>query len=234
MPGNVTINTSSVPVGFCWTTVEETWPQLVALLSGTADLSVNLWIGEAAPTDLTKAWLKTISGVPDRLYFFASGVWVSKNNIPTGFTMLSPAGSSRASIAGLDGGDGDPDAPVTSFTGPMWEIDVDFEALFPIGPGTLASGAVISEGDAGGEERHSLTIQEMPPHDHQLLTAQSNTGGGSDVQRLRPDSTLADSDANSALTGGDPVTELVAPHNTMPPWRSRYFIKRTGRTHYRG
>ncbi len=227
----IPIRTSSVPTGFCFVDWQTSFPELVALEYGEADLSVNLAISEAPPTDTTKAWLKLISGVPDKLYWFASGVWVAKNS--TFGTILAPEGHTRDSIAALDGGDGDPDAPVTAFTGPMWEIDTAFEALFPIGPGTLASGVIISEGDAGGEEKHSLTTAEMPPHFHQLLVAQSNTGGGSDVQRLRPDATLAESDANSALTGGDPVTMLVTPHNNMPPWRARYFIKRTSRTHYR-
>lgn len=230
---NVEISTSSVPVGFCFVDFTTSWPFLVSLLRGNADLEVNLHVGDSPPTADSgiTTWFKTISGVPDRLYQFQSGVWLAKND--EFGTKLAPAGHNRTSIAALDGGDGDPDAAVTAYTGPMWEIDTDFEALFPIGPGTLASGAIISEGDAGGEEKHSLTIAEIPPHDHPVLAASSNTGGGSDVQRLRPDSTLANSDANTGLTGGDPVTLLVTPHNTMPPWRARYFIKRTARTHYR-
>jgi microcystin-dependent protein len=144
--------------------------------------------------------------------------------------MLAPAGTALADIDTLDGGEV---GPITSFTGPMWERDTDFDAMFPIGPGTLPSGTVLAEGDTGGEEKHSLTIAEMPPHDHPLLVANSNTGGGSDVQRLRPDSTLADSDANSGLRGGDPVTLLVAPHNNVPPFRVRFFLRKTARTHYR-
>jgi microcystin-dependent protein len=231
MPGNVTINASSVPVGFCFTSWSESWPELVALISGTADLSVNLHIGDAAPADLTKAWLKTISGVPDRLYYFASGVWLAKHAIPVGFTMLAPAGTALADIDTLDGGEV---GAVTAFTGPMWARDTDFDAMFPIGPGTLPSGTVLVEGATGGEEKHSLTVTEIPPHAHQLLVAQSNTGSGSEAQRLRPDSDLGDSDADSAQTGGDPSTLLVAPHNNMPVYRVRFFVKRTARTHYRG
>lgn len=232
MPGNVQISTSSVPVGFCFVDFQTSWPQLVGLLSGTADVSVNLHIGEAAPADLTKAWLKTISGVPDRLYYFASGVWLAKHPIPVGFTMLAPAGTAPADIDTLDGGEA---GAVTAFTGPMWEEDTDFAAMFPIGPGTFPSGTALTEGDTGGEETHALTTAELAPHSHVVLAAQSNTAGGSDVQRLRPESTEADSDVNTANTGGDPVTPGLngKPHNTVPPFRVRYFLKRTARTHYR-
>lgn len=232
---NIPITSASVPVGFCFVDWQTSLPQIAALLRASADLETNIHVGDAPPTADSgiTTWFKTISGIPDRLYQFQSGVWLAKHPIPTGFTLLAPAGHNRTSIAALDGGDGDPDAAVTSYTGPMWAIDTDFEGVFPIGPGTLASGAVITEGDAGGEEKHSLTIQEMPPHAHQLLVSQSDAGG-SGAQRLRPNSTLADSEANSALTGGDPVTGLVAPHNNLPPWRARYFIKKTGRGWYRG
>lgn len=231
MPGNVVISSSALPVGFCSPFSNSDWQFLVGLLSGTADVSVNVHIGEAAPTDLTKAWLKTISGVPDRFYYFASGVWLSKHPFPVGFTVLAPAGTELADIETLDGGEA---GAVTAFTGPMWEEDEDFRAMFPIGPGTLPSGTVINEGDTGGEEKHSLTLPEIPPHHHILLVSQSNVGGGSDGQRLRPNSTEADSDANSANEGGDPTTGLVVAHNNMPPWRARFFIKKTARTHFRG
>lgn len=231
MPGNVLISSSALPVGFCSPFTNADWQFLVSLLSGTADVSVNVHIGEAAPTDLTKAWLKTISGVPDRFYYFASGVWLSKHPFPVGFTVLAPAGTDLADIDTLDGGEA---GAVTAFSGPMWEEDTDFRAMFPIGPGTLPSGTVINEGATGGEEKHALTLPEIPPHHHVLLVSMSNVGGGSDAQRLRPNATQADSDANSANEGGDATTGLVVPHNTIPPYRARFFIKRTGRTHFRG
>lgn len=232
MPGNVQIETSSVPVGFCFTSWSESWVQLVGLLSATADVSVNVHIGEAAPADLTKAWLKTISGVPDRLYYFASGVWLAKHPFPVGFTVLAPAGTALADIDTLDGGEA---GAVTAFTGPMWEEDTDFQARFPIGPGTFASGTAIVEGATGGEETHALTTAELAPHSHVVLAALSNTGGGSDVQRLRPESTEADSDVSTANTGGDTVTPGLngKPHSNVPPYRVRFFLKKSARTHYR-
>lgn len=231
MPGNVALSISTLPVGFCFPMTNEQAQEFVALMSGQADVSVNVHIGEAAPADLTKLWAKTINGVPDRVYGFASGVWLAKHPIPTGFTMLAPAGHNLTSIETLDGGEA---GPVTAFTGPMWQEDADFSALFPIGPGTLQSGAVINEGDAGGEEKHALTVPEIPPHFHAMLVTQTETGGGNDVNRLRPNPTVADSAGNTGSTGGDPTTNLVVPHNNLPPWRARYFIKRTARGWYRG
>lgn len=230
--GNVAISSSSIPIGLCLPITDEQWQLLVALLSGTADVSVNVHIGEAAPSDLTKAWLKTISGVPDRLYYFASGVWLAKHPIPVGFTMLAPAGTSLADIDTLDGGEA---GAVTAFTGPMWQEDTDFAARFPIGPGTFPSGDTLAEGATGGEEDHALTVAELAPHSHVVLASMDETGGGTAINRLRTNITEADSDVSTASTGGDTVTPGLngKGHNTVPPYRVRYFIKRTGRTHYR-
>lgn len=229
--GNVAISSSSLPVGACLPVTDAQWQLLISLVSGEADVSVNVHIGEAAPSDLTKAWLKTISGVPDRFYYFASGVWLAKHPIATGFTVLAPAGTSLADIDTLDGGEV---GPITAFTGPMWERDTDFDATFPIGPGTLASGLVLAEGDTGGAEKVGLVSSEMPPHFHAMLVTQTETGGGNDVNRLRPNPTVADSAGNTGVTGGDTTTNLVVPHQNMPPYRVRFYIKKSARTHYRG
>lgn len=232
MPGNVAISSSSIPIGLCLPITDAQWQLLVALLSGTADVSVNVHIGEAAPSDLTKIWFKTISGVPDREYYFASGVWLAKHPIPVGFTMLAPAGTSLADIDTLDGGEA---GPVTAFTGPMWEEDTDFQARFPIGPGEFPSGAVLAEGATGGEETHALTVEELAPHSHVVLASMDETGGGTAINRLRINSNEANSDLNTANTGGDAVTPGLngKGHNTVPPYRVRFFIKRTARGWYR-
>lgn len=229
--GNVAISASSIPVGACLPLTDAQFQLLVSLMSGQADVSPNTYKGEAPPSDLTKVWFKTISGVPDREYVFASGVWLAKHPIATGFKMFAPAGTSSADIDTLDGGEV---GPITAFTGPMWEEDTDFAAKFPIGPGTLPSGLVLNEGDTGGEEKHGLTVPEIPPHFHAMLVTQTETGGGNDVNRLRPNPTVADSAGNTGVTGGDTTTNLVVPHNTMPVYRVVWVVKKTARTHYRG
>lgn len=232
MPGNVALSISTLPVGLCLPFTNEQAQLFVALMSGQADVSVNVHIGEAAPSDLTKIWFKTISGVPDREYYFASGVWLAKHPIQVGFTMLAPAGTSLADIDTLDGGEV---GPVTAFTGPMWERDTDFDARFPIGPGTFPSGDVLVEGAIGGEERHALTVEELAPHAHAVLASMDETGGGTAINRLRINSNEANSDLNTANTGGDAVTPGLngKPHGTVPPFRVRFFIKRTARGWYR-
>lgn len=226
------VRISSIPVGFCFESWAASFPQLVDLQYVEGEVEANLHIGEAAPSNTAFAWDRTISGVPDRRYHFTNGVWVSRHDWADriGATMIAPAGLAEADVETWDGGEA---GAVTAFTGPMWEIDERFSGRFPIGPGTLPSGTVISEGDEGGEEKHSLTLPEIPPHHHILLASQSDTGGGSGVQRLRPNATEADSDANSANAGGDPTTELVVAHNTMPLYTVALFLKKSGRTHYR-
>ena len=227
---NIQITTSTIPVGACVGLTQDQWNTLVSLLLANADLSVNLHIGDTPPSDLTKKWARTVSGVYDRDYIYSSGVWLAKHPDAEriGKTEFAPAGFAAADVDTWDGGEA---GAVTAFSGPMWEIDTDFAAMFPIGPGTLPSGIVLAEGNTGGEEKHPLTIGEIPPHHHVVLANLAETEGGTGVLRLRSNSTESESDSVTASAGG--TGGAVEPHQNMPPYRVRYLLRKTARTHYR-
>ncbi len=228
---NVALSTASVPVGFCFTTWQESWPQLISLLTATADLSVNVHIGDTPPTDTSKSWIKTVSGVIEREYLFSSGVWLATHPILPGFRIIAPAGTALADLDTMDGGEA---GAVTAYTGPMWEEDTDLAARFPVGSGTLPSGAMLAPDATGGDENIALTLAQIPPHHHIVKASQSDTEGGSSVQRLRPNAVESDSDVNTANTGGNADGTAADSHSNIPPYRVVIFIRRTARTKYRG
>lgn len=237
MAGNVNITTASVPQGFCWTTTQEAWPQLVALLSGnlTQDPSWNIGPDTPAPEDQGKPWFRyNADGTPDKAYVFVSGVWASKHPAAPG-TVIMWEGA-ETDIPTFDGGEV---AAVTPFTGPMWERVTEMDARFPLGPGTLPSTLVVAVGDTGGEEKHSLTEAELAPHTHTVRAVLADTDGGTQVQRLR---NMAVSEVSSNQTVTDPTggvitppatTAVVSPHNTMPPYNAIWFLRKSARSFYR-
>lgn len=103
---------------------------------------------------------------------------------------------------------------VNAYFGGTWERIAD---VFLLGAGnSYALGAT------GGEETHTLTVAEMPRHNHALNSPTmlgSPYDGGNSVYRVPPSQT-----SNAVYTisyaGGD------KPHNNMPPYRAVYMYRR--------
>lgn len=97
--------------------------------------------------------------------------------------------------------------PSTLFGG-TWE---QIEDKFLLGAGTTHAG-----GTTGGEETHTLTIEEMPSHTHTIpVGVVGNSGTARSVIATNQQSRASDA------TGGD------QPHNNMPPYIAVYIWKRT-------
>ena len=75
-------------------------------------------------------------------------------------------------------------------------------------------------GDAGGEDKHTLTVDEIPPHRHTQTVGLSHTPNASYVvaegQYQTPETPILSSE-----TGGGQA------HNNMPPYLAVYMWKRT-------
>ena len=92
--------------------------------------------------------------------------------------------------------------PSTLFAGTTWSrIQDKF---------LLASGSTYTAGATGGEAEHTLTIAEMPSHNHQITFKGSYLNSG--TNRRAPDGASTDSTDYTKDTGGG------QPHNNMPPY----------------
>lgn len=187
---------------------------------------------QPAATDRDKGWLKTSGSSPlwPPLFIWFNGAWVMRHpDPPSGDTVRLYRGT-LGNLTTYDGGDNN---PLGDASGPMWEEYTAAQGRFPLSPGTLPSGLVVAVGATGGEERHTLTIPELPAHTHPpLTTANGNTflgeqnGGASSTQPVGTGTFPRD--ATTGSTGGD------QPHQNMPPYVGVYQIVRTARVYYRG
>jgi len=104
-------------------------------------------------------------------------------------------------------------------------------AQFPLVAGTLPSGTVLSVGDVGGEEKHLLTIPELPAHHHEEMCADpaGDAIGGGGANR-RTFGTTASTFIGSGLNTGDMGSDQA--HNNMPVFAVGYLLQRTSRLFY--
>lgn len=102
------------------------------------------------------------------------------------------------------------DVSPTTYFGGQWEQIKD---RFLLG-----TGDIYSNGITGGEAEHTLTINEMPSHDHPIPYSGSATSGYNSVFR----SNGKEASGFSTKTGGN------QPHNNMPPYLAVYIWKRIG------
>lgn len=220
----------------CYENLQEHAVDLVSQMTGTVlDGSLKYIISETAPgaDDRNKLWIKTSSGAPVRQYVFYNGAWVWPHNIPAADGRVIIYTGSAASIDTLDGGTS---GVANSASGPFWEIVTELSGRFPLGVGTLESGTSVAVTDTGGEEKHTLTQDELPDHEHTLTVNEFNnwdSSNASAAQFLLGDQAVqsANSSKPNVTVDGGGSDEA---HNNMPPYYGVYFIKRTARQYYVG
>lgn len=257
---NIPISPQQLPSGFCPPTYQEMWNGFAAAgFVNLPDSAVPIVRQASKPTDPTVNWLQLDAlGRPVRLYVFAQGAWLSYNNTVPGLTMWWFA--TLPDFTTFDGGDAN---PLSDISGPMWQQAKDsnenlIAATFPLPAGTLPSGTILSLGDKGGEENHTLTSKESFPHTHFIATIDQANNPSSDNAPSSVTSTdsIASSNNNgggrpsqysfakgvtspatigiTSSSGGDTtVTPPVAVgHNTLPLFVVGYLLQRTNRLFY--
>ena len=92
------------------------------------------------------------------------------------------------------------------------------------GTGTAADATAHTLGSDGGEEKHKLTITEMPAHGHKLYY-QQDAASGTAKNRVTPNGTAGTAGTSNATqnTGDDGA------HNNMQPYLTINYIVSTGR-----
>lgn len=134
-----------------------------------------------------------------------SDIATVKGDISSIRDMIYPVGSIYMSVNSTN--------PSTLFGGTWEQIKDKF---------LLSCGDTYANGSTGGEETHTLTVDELPKHDHSIrLTWQETVGTGVQATITRDSSLRIDSGESTGATGGG------APHNNMPPYLAVYVWKRT-------
>jgi len=213
-----------------------------AVFPGT---TAGVSIGDSAPSDHDMVWARTdASGNLIRFYTWGGyGVWGSPHPAPPSTSLRYLWVGTEGDLATFDEGTGGDPTPTT---GPFWVVDHNFDARFPIAPGTLPSTTLIAVTGTGGEEKHELTEAEMPPHNHEvtLVTPITSKWAGNDSgagKIVTGDSDIVEGtdeiEANDpffqtedAGGSGDPAETQA--HNNIPPYYGVFFIKRTARIYY--
>lgn len=224
---DVQVLARSLPSGFCPATYQEILNGFSAHQYVQIDTtSLTLVVSATKPTDTGVAWMQLDQfGRPVRIYIFAQGAWLSLHPQPSGFVM--PWFDALPTFTTFDGGDAN---ALSAISGPMWERITTLDAKFPLTAGTLPSGTVVAQGGTGGEEKHALTVPELPAHNHtgdSGFTTGDDDGAG---ERL----------TSGQNTGNDrPAVNLVIdntgddePHNNMPPYVGMAWLRRTSRMFY--
>lgn len=222
------VTTFNVPP-FCFRSIQQDWPTLVALLRvPLGDFSgVNVGNTPPAAADRDKPWWRSnADGTPDDWYGFANGSWLAKAKLPAPGVITMWAGA-EPDIVTLDGGEA---GAISATTGAFWEKFSAMDAKFPFGPGTYGA-TTVAVGQTGGAHEVTLDSDQMPPHDHGLLNLRV-------VHETVPAGTLEAASGNGYSTkvfqseGGRPNGTTKA-HDNMPPFYGIYFIRRTARLYHR-
>jgi microcystin-dependent protein len=223
----ITLTPPSLPIGYCPTNYQQLANAVISGTQATFNSTIGnsfFNFGASVPTlnNQVYPWLDE----DGNWWIYKDGYWLRKNPVAIGSSERRVYVGTTTDLQTYDGGNTN---TLSNWSGPMWEVDTEFEARFPVGAGTFAaSGVVVVQGKVtstavAGEDKHTLTVPEMPSHTHSffpLVTADANNGGANGVQYG------ATANVATSSTGGD------AAHNNLPPFYGVYFIKRTSRVYY--
>jgi len=229
----ITLTPPSLPIGYCPTNYQQLANDVISGTQATFNSTIGnsfFNFGASVPTlnNQVYPWLDE----DGNWWVYKDGYWLRKNPVAIGSSERRVYVGTTTDLQTYDGGNTN---TLSNWSGPMWEVDTEFEARFPVGAGTFAaSGVVVVQGKVtstavAGEDKHTLVTSEMPKHSHTMTWDSQDTAGGNQLKTLYlgPDANaFNDIVKSSGDTGGD------AAHNNLPPFYGVYFIKRTGRVYY--
>lgn len=261
---NIVFTWSNLPEGYCWKGPQTYMDDIFNLLGGDLPGGVTVIAGDTlpGPDEQADIWVRlNPDGTLEGIYKF-QGVWHRPHPTPPSGQQVIIWKGTEDDLKTYDGGS---DEAVTDFTGPMWQRDTDFDFLIPIGIGTNPTSydgnpaTVIAAGDLGGEERVTLTVDELGTKDHVHVFGRmrTNAGGpsGDNVDLVKGDITESgltgrrvtgaaeaavydplDDQTGDWLNTGKAIipggSDAAKSHQNMPPYRGVIFAKRTARKFY--
>ena len=158
---------------------------------GSVASSGGVHVGDTAPTDEnTNTWIDTSEDA-------------GSNLLQAILLAAHPVGSIYQSTVDT--------SPQTLFGGTWERLKDRF---------LLAAGETYAAGATGGEAAHTLTVEEMPSHSHEIQYISAETGDSVAGVKGAPTANWWSADYIRATGGG-------AAHNNMPPYIAVYAWKRT-------
>ena len=175
------------------------------------------------------------------------GLWVRYHPIPASSQSRQLWVGNTTDLQLYDGGDANPPGDAS---GPMWEVDTNFAAKFPVGPGTFAGGGIVAVTGTGGNDEQTIPATAIPAHQHIVSIGVNTATTGEPAPGSSPGSvqygigkTLAvgaivdDSTGHvarsypltSQYSSDPPPATPTAKLNMLPPYYGVYFIKRSQR-----
>ncbi|MBU6231537.1 hypothetical protein KGP36_02615 [Patescibacteria group bacterium] len=248
MSATVQFTLAPFQIGYCFTSPQQYANDIISLLTGTVNTTGKVIVSPNAPgpADQDAVWVRTVGGYLEGIYIYLGG-WFRPHPIPASSNVRQIYTGTEASVWAFDGGDGtDPSVtPPTSTTGAMWQVDHNFDFKMPIGAGTnsvaydgnpansITQGGSTTSGGQSGEERHILTVPEIPPHTH-LVHQGLVQHGTADHGVFQNTTSDGQADVVTGYGGGpSPGTNTInTSHQNLPPFLGVFFIKRTLRGFY--
>ena len=240
--------TTGAPGGdaYCFTTFPRLFLDMAASLSGFLPGTYSTFIaqqGEPDVSDQDKIWIQLdAAGFPTGRYFKYLGGWFTRHPRRQDGEAWQDERiwwvGTEADIKIFDGGNTD---AVSTTTGPMWEIDHDFDFRFPLGAGTSPKPTTVAVGDTGGNEEETLSLSKIPPHTHSLNDSSAtnkfgrydeNDGNENPWGSGNQGSFEGEFSFSTQSTGGN-STGGTDPVSNMPPYRVGFWLKPTIRIYLR-
>ena len=225
MPSNLAIIPPQLPSHLsCYQTlINEGVGKAVVQLDTTGFTNIIMQSSAPSATQRNYAWYNTND---DLVYRWDATVsaWVKRHPLAPGTSVKWFWTGSLAAIETLDGGES---GTIGDAAGPMWQRDTDMDGKIAIAAGTLPSGAVLTIGDEGGEDKHTMTTSELVAHTHTVELDGGGNDGSTKVWTAQDDNAVA-------LTYTTSSTGSTTPFNVLNPYLVGVWLERTARIYYRG
>jgi hypothetical protein len=211
----------TLPPGICFSNEQERLNTFAEYMEAQLAAGMAFYnYGDSAPQPAYQSypWLRT----QDMRWYYFESVW--KSPIPT-YSLYERRiwVGDTTQLQTYDGGDAN---PLSTISGPTWEVDTTFAGYSPMGVGTIPGSdpsKTLSLLEQYGVGSQTLLIANLPEHSHTLGFASSDTGSG--FPQAGNGSTEAETYTTSEV-GSD------TPFSIVHPVVGVYLVKRTIRTFY--
>jgi len=242
MTGLISLEFQGFPDGYCYPGDPDTFATDImqyteVVFNAVGNIYYNMGPDIPGADYRIYPWLRTEQGFEDGWYYWDDtiGAWIKPHPTPASGGERRCFVGSTTDLQTYEGGNAN---AVDDADGPFWEVDSSFAARFPVGVGSFDNAGDVGVTDTttstavAGEDEHTLTEAEMPPHTHGYFDARIGSGEGIQGD-TDPNMVMYKHPSNDDCSGDTCSTGDGDPHNNLPPFYGVYFIKRTARIYFR-